>query len=1082
MNRSKKNDSPTIASADGTPAVVLTRRALLGSAGALAGLPLLSACGGGGDSGGGGVSDKSAITTMAPAAEGAITTEAVNQVSAMTLAQASARSLWFARPADQWIKAMPIGNGRLGAMIFGGTSVDRVQFNENTLWASSKNYDGYGGWGSYQNFGEFQVDFGTSPTGPTGQPGEGIANTLDGNTATKWCVQTNAAVIPWQIQLLQPTVVSSYALTSANDVPARDPLGWTLSGSDDGLTWTALHTVTLAAPFEQRGMTKSFSFSNTRAWRHYRFDFRHDTTQWYFQIAEVRLDGAGTNELSGPFLSSPSGHGGEGNWSPNEEISSSVDGNPATKWCIATADAEILWQYDHRDAVVINAYSLTSANDVPQRDPKGWTLQGSGDGVKWTDLDVRQAVFIARNQKLDFAFANSTAYRYHRFKFQHDPAASHFQIADVTLRGNNGFTTAGRPVIANYERRLDTHQGLHTVAFRRGTETFTREAFATRADDVMAFRYTAVGSARLNGRITLSSAQGATTVAPEAGRLEFQGTMWNSENYGASLRVLTDGTLTVDGGSLRFANCTTLTVLLDAATDYKADYAANWTSGLNPGQVVQVARNRVNAAAALGWDTVLTRHLADFAPRMARVDVSWGTDPTASVKQLPTDLRRKAYASNRTDTGLEEIMYDYGRYLLISCSRPDGLPANLQGLWNDSNSPAWSSDFHNNINVQMNYWGAESADLGDSHLALIGFVKAQAAPMRVATQREFGAQTPGWTARTMQSPFGSSAWEWNTVASAWYCQHVWEHYAFTQDRAYLQTTAHPLLKEIVEFWKSLLKVRSDGLLVAPLGFSPEQNHVPREDGVMYDQQIIWDLFQNYIDASAALGVSPTAADGTDVRTLQARLAPNKIGSWGQLQEWQVDRDDPNDTHRHTSHLFAVYPGRQITPAKTPQLAAAAMVSLKARCSDKGTGFTADNVVGDSRRSWTWPWRAALFARLGDGMRAGEMVRGLLTFNTLDNLFCDHPPFQMDGNFGITGAVGEMLLQSHEGKIVLLPALPDRWKAKGSFSGLRARGGYRVSCSWSNGVVTGYSVVADRAPNRNPVTVRVNGQDVQVTPS
>lgn len=1068
MNRTQKDDPSQSA-----PATGLTRRTLLGSAAALTGLPLLHACGGGGSDG-----DAASAAPADAASEGRA------HALALTQAAAAARSLWLARPAEQWTQALPIGNGRLGAMIFGGTSVDRVQFNENTLWASQKNYDGYNGWGAYQNFGEFQVDFGTSLTGPTGQPGEGIANTIDGNTSSKWCVQTNAPLVPWQIQLLQPTVVSSYALTSANDVPARDPQGWTLSGSDDGVTWTQLHSVTLTAPFEQRGMTKTFSFSNSRAWRHYRFDFRHDTSQWYFQIAEVRLDGAATSDLAAPMLSSPSGHGGEGNWSPNEEISSSVDGNPDTKWCVATADAEILWQYDNRDAVVVNAYSLTSANDVPQRDPTGWTLQGSGDGLNWTNLDVRQPgpMFSARKQKLDFSFSNTTAYRWFRFKFQHDTSASHFQIADVTLRGTNGFTTAGRLAIANYERRLDIHRGLHTVAFRRGNESFTREAFASRADDVMALRYTAVGSARLNGRITLSSAQNATFLPPEAGRLEFHGTLWSGLNYGASMRVLADGALTVEGGSLRFSNCTTLTLLLDAATDYKADYASNWTNGLTSDQVRQVARNRVNAAATLGWDTVRSRHLADFAPRMARVDASWGADPAASVAQLPTDLRRKAYASNRTDTGLEQTMYDYGRYLLISCSRPDGLPANLQGLWNDSNSPAWASDFHNNINVQMNYWGAESADLGDCHLALIGFIKAQAAPMRLATQREFGAQTPGWTARTMQSPFGSSAWEWNTVASAWYCQHVWEHYAFTQDRAYLQGTAYPLIKEIVEFWKSQLKVRSDGLLVAPEGFSPEQLHVPREDGVMYDQQIIWDLFQNYIDASAALGVSPTAADGTDVRTLQSRLAPNKIGSWGQLQEWQVDRDDPNDTHRHTSHLFAVYPGRQITPGKTPQLAAAAMVSLKARCSDKGGTFRPDQFGWDSRRSWTWPWRAALFARLGDGMRAGEMVKGLLTFNTLDNLFCDHPPFQMDGNFGITGAVAEMLVQSHEGRIVLLPALPDHWKAKGSFNGLRARGGYRVSCSWSNGVVTGYSIVADRAPNRNPVTVVVNGQTVQVNPS
>jgi len=1005
----------------------------------------------------------------------------VGEVHALALAPtaAAARGLWYARPAEEWLQALPIGNGRLGAMIYSGTSVDRVQFNENSLWADNNNYDGDngdGGFGCYLNFGEFRVDFASiSPTGPLGQTGQEIFKTIDGSTSTKWCVVTNAAIVPWQVQLPQPSVVSSYALTSADDVPARDPLGWTLYGSNDGSNWSSLHTVSLSAPFEQRGMTKSFSFSNSTAWGYYRFDLRHDTSVSHFQLAEVRLDGVALDDNAGPSISSPSGHGGEDNHSPDEDISSSIDGNPATKWCVGTADAEILWQYDNRQDVVVNAYSLTSANDVPQRDPKGWTLQGSTDGVNWITLDVRQPgpAFNARLQKLDFTFSNATAYRYFRFRFQRDVAAWFFQIADVTLRSSSGFTTAANPAITNYERRLDIHRGLHTVAYRRNGQRYTREAFASRPDDVMAFRYAAVGGALLNGRIDLTSAQGVATVAPDAARLEFDGTQWNNLRQGAALRVLADGAVTVEGSSLRFANCTTLTILLDAATDYKADFVAGWRSGVSP---LPAARQRVATAATGGWDSLRSRHLDDFSSRMARVDVSWGVAPATSVAQLPTDLRRTAYAANRTDTALEQSMYDYGRYLLISSSRPNGLPANLQGLWNDSNSPAWASDYHNNINVQMNYWGAESADLGDSHEALIGYIKAQVAPMRAATQRTFGVSTPGWTARTMQGPFGGTGWEWNTVASAWYALHLWEHFAFTQDVTYLRDTAYPMIKEIVAFWQARLVKRADGLYVSPMGWSPEQTQVPRQDGVMYDQQIIWDLFQNYVDASAVLGL-----DATDVRTMQSKLAPNKIGNWGQLQEWQDDIDDANDVHRHTSHLFAVYPGRQITLNKTPQFAAAAMVSLKARCSDKGGIFTADTVVGDSRRSWTWPWRAALFARLGDGNRAGEMFRGLLAHSTLGNLFCNHPPFQMDGNFGITGAVAEMLLQSHEGKLVLLPALPDHWKAKGSFSGLRARGGYKVYCEWSNGWVTNLWISADRAPNRNPILVRWNGQEQWVTP-
>ena len=1051
-----------------------TRRGLLGAAGAMATVPLVHACGGG-------VGNALALPASTDSTDSGRGTTLQLSASAM-----AARGLWYARPADAWLQALPIGNGRLGAMIHSGVSTERVQFNENSLWGGANNFDSATydqtdtGFGGYRNFGEFTLEIGSrldSPSGHSGQPGEEIAKSVDGSSSTKWCVQTYDANLLWQAELASPQVVAAYALTSANDVPARDPLGWTFYGSDDATNWTALHNVALAAPFESRLLTKTYSFANSRAYRHYRFNFRHDTAVSHFQLAEVRLDGVNLLDDAAPGLGSPSGHGGEDNISADEDISRSIDGSAMTKWCVETRDAQIAWQYDNRSEVVVNAYSLTSANDVPARDPKGWTLQGSKDGLDWTTLDTRPAstAFTARMQKLDFSFANSTAYRFFRFTFGHDTTVSHFQIAGVALRGSNGFDTDGKPALVNYERRLDLHRGLHSAAYRRGGLRYTREAFASRSDDVMVFRYVAVGNARLNGRLVLKSAQGATTIAAAANRLEFTGVMANNLRHGAALQVLADGSVVAEGSALRFSNCTTLTVVLDAATDFQHDYASGWRSGAAP---LPVARQRVAAAATAGWDLLRSRHVADFSARMARVDVSWGAAPAAAVAQLPTDLRLKAYAGNRTDTVLEQTMYDYGRYLLISSSRPGGLPANLQGLWNDSNWPAWSSDYHNNINVQMNYWGAEPADLGDCHEALIGYVKAQVEAMRQATRKEFGANTPGWTARTSQSIFGGTSWEWNTVASAWYAQHLWEHFAFTQDRTYLRDTAYPLIKEIVSFWQARLVQRSDGLYVSPNGWSPE--HGPREDGVMYDQQIVWDLFQNCLDAAAVLGVD--AGFASSVRTMQSRLAPNRIGSWGQLQEWQADRDDPRDEHRHTSHLFAVYPGRQITPASSPQFAAAAMVSLKARCSDRGSSFTADTVVGDSRRSWTWPWRAALFARLGDGYRAGEMFKGLLSFNTLDNLFCDHPPFQMDGNFGITGAVPEMLLQSHEGKLLLLPALPEHWKVAGAFHGLRARGGYQVSCEWRDGAVTRYAVVADRAPNLLPVAVRVNGQDVQITPT
>jgi alpha-L-fucosidase 2 len=287
----------------------------------------------------------------------------------------------------------------------------------------------------------------------------------------------------------------------------------------------------------------------------------------------------------------------------------------------------------------------------------------------------------------------------------------------------------------------------------------------------------------------------------------------------------------------------------------------------------------------------------------------------------------------------------------------------------------------------------------------------------------------------------------------------------------LRKTAYPILKEICEYWEDNLKKMPDGTLMVPNGWSPE--HGPREDGIMHDQQLVWELFQDYLEAAKALSIDMEYQK--KVEEMLAHLAPNKIGKWGQLQEWQTDRDDPNDQHRHTSHLFAVYPGHQISMTKTPELAKAAIISLRSRSGNYGTNentpFTVESTVGDSRRSWTWPWRCALWARLGEGEKAGIMIRGLLKFNTLPNLFCSHPPFQMDGNFGITGAMAEMLIQSHAGEIQLLPAIPKAWAPKGSFTGLCARGGYIVNCSWENGKVTNYKIISSKS---SKVKVRVNG--------
>ena len=622
-----------------------------------------------------------------------------------------------------------------------------------------------------------------------------------------------------------------------------------------------------------------------------------------------------------------------------------------------------------------------------------------------------------------------------------------------------------------YRRELDIAHGVHAVSYASDGVQYRREYFASYPAKVVVARFTADKPGAYTGTLALTDMHEGKLTA-EKNRLAAAGSLQGYSykegsatlesphkpyaialQYEAQVAVLNDGgSMEIAGGKIAFKAVNSLTIFLDAGTDFVQDRSKGWR-GEHPHRPITA---RLDAAMNTPYEKLLANHVEDYRKLFGRVTLELGP-PDNAVASLPTDQRVANYKKTGVkDTALEALLFQYGRYLTISSSRPGGLPANLQGKWNQSNRPPWRCDYHTDINVQMNYWPVDATNLSECFQPYADWLNSIRDVRKAATKEAFHAR--GWTMRGENGIFGGSTWQWVESGSAWCLQNIWDHYAFTGDKEYLRTLAYPMMKEVCEFWLDRLKALPDGTLVAPNGYSPE--HGPREDGVSHDQQLVWDLFSNTVEAADALHADREFRD-TLAATRDKLLAP-RIGKWGQLQEWMVDRDDPKDTHRHLSHLVAIYPGRQISPRKTPKLAEAAKVSLTAR--------------GDGSNGWSKVWKISLWARLLDGDHAYRIASGWIGGSVLPNLFDTCPPFQIDGNFGYTAGVCEMLLQSHEGEIQLLPALPKAWPA-GKVTGLRARGNFTVDIEWKDGKAVSYRIAS---PQPREVKVRINGEIKTVT--